>query len=45
MVICVIDINTAAHRFYERLGYSRSPERDWQPRPGVNLLAFTSWLG
>jgi hypothetical protein len=44
MVICVIDINTVAHRFYERLGYQRLPERDWQPVPGVDLLCFKKLL-
>ena len=39
-VICVIDRNHGAHRFYEQLGFTRLPERDWSPREGVNLLAF-----
>ena len=39
-VICVIDRNDGAHRFYEQLGFTRLPERDWSPREGVNLLAF-----
>jgi GNAT superfamily N-acetyltransferase len=39
-VICVIDQNHAAHRFYDRLGFERLPERDWDPRPGVHLLAY-----
>jgi predicted N-acetyltransferase YhbS len=30
----------AAHRLYERLGFGRCPERDWEPMPGVELLAF-----
>ncbi len=30
----------AAHRIYERLGFTRDPERDWSPLPGVELLAF-----
>ncbi len=30
----------AAHRIYERLGFRRSPERDWSPVAGVDLLAF-----
>ena len=30
----------AAHRLYERLGFGRCPERDWEPLPGVELLAF-----
>lgn len=39
-VICVIDGNEAAHHFYARLGFRRLPERDWQPREGVNLYAY-----
>lgn len=39
-VICVIDINDGAHRFYDRLGFSRLPERDWSPREGISLLAY-----
>jgi len=31
---------TTAHRIYERLGFHRTPERDWSPIPGVNLYAF-----
>jgi predicted N-acetyltransferase YhbS len=30
----------AAHRIYERVGFTRAPERDWSPVPGVELLAF-----
>lgn len=30
----------AAHRLYERLGFVRLPERDWNPEPGVLLLAY-----
>lgn len=44
MVICVIDVNAVAHRLYGRLGYSRLPERDWQPRPGVDLQAYRKEL-
>lgn len=40
-VICVIDINEVAHRLYRRLGFTRLPERDWAPRDGVRLLAYT----
>ncbi|WP_329001537.1 GNAT family N-acetyltransferase [Kribbella sp. NBC_00709] len=32
---------TAAHRIYERLGFTRLPERDWAPIPGVDLFAFS----
>ncbi|MGH3965853.1 MAG: GNAT family N-acetyltransferase [Pseudonocardiaceae bacterium] len=31
-----------AHRLYARLGFVRLPERDWQPVPGVTLLAFAA---
>jgi ribosomal protein S18 acetylase RimI-like enzyme len=31
----------AAHRLYERAGFRRLPGRDWYPRPGVTLLAYS----
>jgi ribosomal protein S18 acetylase RimI-like enzyme len=31
---------TAAHRIYERLGFHRTPERDWEPSPGFLLLTY-----
>jgi ribosomal protein S18 acetylase RimI-like enzyme len=31
---------TAAHRIYDRLGFTRLPERDWRPLPHVELIAF-----
>lgn len=30
----------AAHRIYQRMGFVRAPERDWQPAPGVQLVAY-----
>ncbi len=30
----------AAHRVYERVGFRRTPELDWRPRPEIELLAF-----
>jgi ribosomal protein S18 acetylase RimI-like enzyme len=30
----------AAHRLYERLGFTRLPERDWSPLPGVELIVY-----
>lgn len=30
----------AAHRLYERLGFTRLPERDWSPVAGVQLVAY-----
>ncbi|GAA5109217.1 GNAT family N-acetyltransferase [Haloechinothrix salitolerans] len=40
VVLCVIDENAKAIRLYHRLGFVRLPERDWQPAPGVQLVAF-----
>jgi ribosomal protein S18 acetylase RimI-like enzyme len=33
------DMRTA-HRLYERLGFTRAPERDWSPQPGLNLRVY-----
>ena len=30
----------AAHRVYERYGFTRTPEHDWQPEPGLTLLTY-----
>ena len=30
----------AAHRLYERLGFTRRPDRDWAPLPDVPLIAY-----
>jgi ribosomal protein S18 acetylase RimI-like enzyme len=31
---------TTAHRLYRRLGFARTPTRDWEPFPGLALLTF-----
>lgn len=31
---------TAAHRMYEGMGFHRTPERDWSPVPGVDLVTY-----
>lgn len=31
---------TAAHRIYERLGFVRTPDRDWSPEPGLLLWTY-----
>jgi ribosomal protein S18 acetylase RimI-like enzyme len=33
-----------AHRIYERMGFVRTPERDWTPVPGVDLLTYVLTL-
>jgi ribosomal protein S18 acetylase RimI-like enzyme len=30
----------SARRVYERVGFTRAPERDWEPVPGVSLLGY-----
>jgi hypothetical protein len=30
----------AAHRIYRRLGFLRTPERDWRIEPDVELLTY-----
>jgi ribosomal protein S18 acetylase RimI-like enzyme len=32
---------TAAIRLYERLGFTRLPERDWRPEPGIDLIVYS----
>lgn len=34
----------AAHRLYERLGFTRAPERDWSPVEGLRLLVYVRAL-
>ncbi len=34
----------AAHRLYERLGFTRLPQRDWAPVPGVDLVVYARYL-
>ncbi|MFN2497384.1 MAG: GNAT family N-acetyltransferase [Pseudonocardiaceae bacterium] len=40
VVMCSAELMHTAHRLYTRLGFARLPERDWQPVPGLQLLAF-----
>ncbi|MFI0792226.1 GNAT family N-acetyltransferase [Micromonospora rubida] len=41
VVICRRDgFAEAGQRLYERLGFVRTPERDWSPLPGVELLGL-----
>ncbi|QZY30156.1 GNAT family N-acetyltransferase [Nocardioides coralli] len=44
MVLSSLPTMAAAHRVYARLGYTRCPHRDWDPVPGVHLIAFTKEL-
>ncbi|MEP6696081.1 MAG: GNAT family N-acetyltransferase [Pseudonocardiales bacterium] len=40
MVISTESQMHAAHRLYQRLGFRRTPERDWSPVLGVDLLVY-----
>jgi ribosomal protein S18 acetylase RimI-like enzyme len=40
VVLSSMPVQQSAHRLYERLGFRRTPELDWTPVPGVDLLAF-----
>ena len=44
MVISTGPRMTAAQRLYERLGFTRLPERDWSPVPGIDLLVYSREL-
>lgn len=35
---------TTAHGLYRSLGFTRLPERDWSPVPGVELISFGTEL-
>ncbi len=41
LAICVRDTNAGAAAMYARRGFTRMPERDWSPLPGVDLLALS----
>lgn len=40
MVLSTLPTMTDAHRLYERLGFTRDPDRDWVPRGGPRLWAY-----
>ncbi|MEU2347588.1 GNAT family N-acetyltransferase [Modestobacter sp. NPDC049651] len=40
MVLSTDPRMTTAHRLYERLGFTRLPERDWSPMPGIDLMVY-----
>ena len=44
MVLSTDTRMTAAQRLYRRLGFTRLPERDWNPEPGIDLLVYSRKL-
>jgi ribosomal protein S18 acetylase RimI-like enzyme len=44
MVLSTDTRMTAAQRLYRRLDFTRLPERDWNPEPGIELLVYSREL-
>lgn len=40
LVLSTLDRMHSAHRLYERMGFERHPDRDWEPVDGIKLLAY-----
>lgn len=40
LVLSTMPWMRVAHRLYERMGFVRTPERDWHPRPGVDCWTY-----
>lgn len=40
LVLSSMPSQTQAHRLYERLGFRRTPDLDWSPVAGVDLLGY-----
>ncbi|MEO7981624.1 MAG: GNAT family N-acetyltransferase [Sporichthyaceae bacterium] len=40
IVLSTLPAMAAAHRLYERLDFRRTPDRDWEPAPGVHLITY-----
>lgn len=40
LVLSSMPSQTDAHRLYEKLGFRRTPDLDWSPVEGVDLLAY-----
>ncbi|WP_436993376.1 GNAT family N-acetyltransferase [Streptomyces sp. enrichment culture] len=40
LVLSVLPAAASARRLYDRMGFARAPRRDWEPVPGVTLLAY-----
>jgi ribosomal protein S18 acetylase RimI-like enzyme len=44
VVLSSLESQAPAQRIYERLGFVRVPDRDWEPVPGVALMGFRAVL-
>ncbi|MDV5148270.1 GNAT family N-acetyltransferase [Streptomyces sp. SBC-4] len=41
LVLSTSPTMVSAHRIYERMGFVRTPERDWEPVPGFRLRTYS----
>jgi GNAT superfamily N-acetyltransferase len=40
IVLSSLEAMKTAHRIYERMGFTRCPDRDWWPTPEIRLVAY-----
>jgi len=40
VVLSTLPVMHPAHRIYQRLGFVRTPERDWYPQPDIQLITY-----
>jgi ribosomal protein S18 acetylase RimI-like enzyme len=40
VVLSSLEVQAPAQRIYQRLGFTRDPDREWSPVEGVDLIAF-----
>ncbi len=40
LVLSTMPWMTVAHGLYERMGFVRTPDRDWSPRPGIECWTY-----
>jgi GNAT superfamily N-acetyltransferase len=45
VVLSSLEAMRTAHRIYERMGFARSPERDWWPTPDIRLITYRLEFG
>jgi len=45
VVLSSLEVQAPAQRIYQRLGFTRDPDRDWSPVEGVDLMAFVLRFG
>jgi GNAT superfamily N-acetyltransferase len=41
LVLSTMPWMTVAHGLYERMGFARTPERDWHPRPDIDCWTYS----